>query len=204
MIRIFWALLAAFALTTGAQAQSSYKIKPGDVLSVEVLEDSSLNRQVLVLPDGQISFPLAGSVPVAGRSVGDVAGALTTALGSNFAAPPNVFVTVATLSKPTGGGGSVRALPRTIDVYGIGELKAPGRIEVKKDTTLLQYLAAAGGFTPYAATKRIQLRRNDPSSGKDYVYRFNYHAVTRGAQIQGDFRLMDGDVIIVPERRLFE
>ena len=209
MKRIFWALLVAFTLVTmagpEAQAQSSYRVKAGDVLAVEVLEDPKLNRQVLVLPDGRISFPLVGTVPVAGQSVGAVSETLTSALAPNFAAPPNVFVTVASLSEPRRRSrSSAPAAPETIDVYGIGELKAPGRAEIKVGTTLLQYLAAAGGFTPFAATKRIQLRRNDPSTGQDYIYRFNYRAVTRGAHIKGDFRLMDGDVIIVPERRLFE
>lgn len=203
MKRFFWTMIAIMVVATSAVAQSAYRIKPGDVLAVEVLEDANLNRQVLVLPDGRISFPLAGSVDVSGRSVGDVSGALAAALAPNFASTPSVFVTVTSLSTSRGGGGG-KTGPRTIDVFGIGELKNPGLAQVKRGTTLLQYLAAAGGFTPFAATKRIQLRRNDPSSGRDHVYRFNYHAVTRGAAIQGDFRLMEGDVVIVPERRLFE
>lgn len=202
MVRFFLTMmLAAVMLAGGADAQSAYRIKPGDVLAVEVIEDSSLNRQALVLPDGQISFPLAGTVPVAGKTLPEAASAISAALAPNFAASPNVFVSVASLRAPTASG---RRAPATIEVCGIGELNTPGCVEVKQGTRLLQYLAAAGGFTKFAATKRVQLRRRDPQSGAEHVYPFNYHAVTRGAKISGDYTLRDGDVIVVPERRLFE
>lgn len=52
-------LLPLLAVTTWAQ---DYKVRTGDVLQIEVLEDGTLNRTAIVLPDGQISLPLAGSV----------------------------------------------------------------------------------------------------------------------------------------------
>ena len=71
-------------------------------------------------------------------------------------------------------------------------------------TTLLQAIALAGGLDRFAATKRIQLRRTDPSTGQERLYLFNYNAVERGGAIQSMITLREGDVIIVPERRLFE
>ena len=64
-------------VANAAAAQSGYQIQPGDTLSVEVLEDPSLNRSVLVLPDGTISFPFAGSVRASGRSSSQVSDAIT-------------------------------------------------------------------------------------------------------------------------------
>ncbi len=59
--------ILAFGLAGAALAQGSdYKIRSGDSLSIEVLEDASLNRVLLVLPDGNVSFPLAGNVKAAG------------------------------------------------------------------------------------------------------------------------------------------
>ena len=58
----FLIALIATVFATGAFAQSGYQIRTGDTLQIEVLEDPSLNRSVLVLPDGTISFPFAGSV----------------------------------------------------------------------------------------------------------------------------------------------
>ena len=65
-------------------------------------------------------------------------------------------------------------------------------------------LALAGGLERFAATKRIQLRRSDPATGQERLYLFNFNAVERGAAIQSMITMREGDVIVVPERRLFE
>ncbi len=195
-------LVLCFALlwAVSASAQQGYQIKAGDQLSIEVLEDPSLNRQALVLPDGRISFPLAGSIIAGGRTTDDVRQQLSSALASNFASPPSVFVSVLALGQQANGTGS----RRTIDVYVIGEVETPGMIEVRRGTTLLQMLSQTGGFTRFAATKRIQLRRVNPQTKTYVTYPFNYRAVESGAQISGSTVLSNGDVIVVPQRRLFE
>ena len=54
--------LQAFAADTqqNTQTQSDYLIGPGDVLMVSIWKDESLTQEVVVLPDGTISFPLIG------------------------------------------------------------------------------------------------------------------------------------------------
>ena len=69
-------LVVTMVVATGAWAQS-YQIQPGDALRVEVLEDPTLNRTVLVLPDGSITFPLAGSVRAAGQSTDGLSSSLS-------------------------------------------------------------------------------------------------------------------------------
>ena len=201
MVKFFFGVFAALVFATASAAQSSYKVKTGDVLAIEVLEDPNLNRQVLVLPDGNISFPLAGTVPTSGRSIADVKAQITSALASNFAAPPTVFVSVASLGRSSGGSSSGSS---SITVYALGAMNGQGKIKITRGTTLLQFLAESGGFTQFAATKRIQLRRRDPQNGQEHVYTFDYNAVTRGGKIPGATTLRQGDVIVVPERRLFE
>ncbi len=194
MNRIVLALLAAVLAAPAAFAQSaSYRIQPGDQLAVTVLEDDTLNRQVLVLPDGRISVPLAGSVRAAGQSVEAVKKAIADRLTSNFAVRPSVFVSV------TG----VVEEEETFPIFVIGQVDAPGRVDVEVGTTLLQAIALAGGFDRFAATKRIQLRRTD-SAGQERLYLFNFKAVERGGAIQSMITMREGDVIIVPERHLFE
>lgn len=191
--------LVATLFAASAFAQSGYQIRPGDTLSIEVLEDSSLNRSVLVLPDGTISFPFAGSITAAGRTAGQVDAAITAGIAGNFASEPNVFVTVASLTQaPASSGGS------SISVYMMGEIAAPGQKSLRRGTTLLQALAETGGFTAFAAKKRIVLRRTDARTGQQSVSTINYKAIADGAAVGGDIVLRSGDVIIVPERRLFE
>lgn len=202
MIRFLIAAFLTVATTGAALAQSAYSIKPGDTLQIEVLEDPNLNRNVLVLPDGSISFPMAGTVRAGGRSVDMVGQTLSQEMADNFAIPPTVSVSVASLAPrgparaPTG--------PDLMNVYILGEAASPGRKEVLPGTTLLQFLAEAGGLSRFAAEKRIQLRRVDPQTRQETVYRFNYRTMGGEGSIRGTTVLAPGDVIVVPERRLFE
>lgn len=195
--RLFLIVIAVFWAVT-ASAQTGYRIKAGDRLNIEVIEDASLNRQVLVLPDGSISFPLAGAVRAGGQTTSALEQALASSLAPNFAAAPTVFVSVLAVAD------SGTQAARTIDIYMMGEVANKGRLEIERGTTLLQALAQAGGFTKFAATKRIQLRRTDPQTGTDVVFNFNYRALEAGQRISGQTVLSDGDVILVPQRRLFE
>jgi polysaccharide biosynthesis/export protein len=150
---------------------------------------------VLVLPDGSVSVPLAGNVQAAGRSVGAVESTIADRLASNFAVRPSVFVSVVGLAEE---------IVDTFPVYVLGQVGAPGLVEVEPGTTLLQSIALAGGLDRFAAARRIQLRRSDPSTGQERLYLFNYRAVERGGSIESMITLREGDVILVPERRLFE
>ena len=198
------ALMAVLALpvlligaTAGPAAAQGYQIRAGDVLRIEVLEDANLNRTVLVAPDGRISVPTAGSLRAAGNTVEGVQRTLTTRLEGNFAATPNVFVSIERLAEreprqPTG-----PATPRTISIYVMGEATRPGKIEVEPGTSVLQMFAEMGGFTKFAATKRIQLRQGDS------IRKLSYPNIEAGGAA-GRITQREGDVIVVPQRRQFE
>jgi len=194
MTRALLAVLAVLLAAPMALAQSAgYRIQPGDQLAITVLEDDTLNRQLLVLPDGSISVPLAGTIRASGRSVESVESAIADRLASNFAVRPSVFVSVVSVDETYG----------TFPVYVMGQVATPGMVEVEPGTTLLQAIALAGGLDRFAATKRIQLRRTD-ATGQERLYLFNFNAVERGSAITSMITLREGDVLIVPERRLFE
>lgn len=195
-IVVLFASVVIGILALPAVAQG-YRIQSGDTLRIEVLEDESLSREVLVRPDGRINVPLAGTLRAGGRSVEQVGEELARLLAPNFAFEPNVFVSLDTLNEPR------EPLRRTIDVFVIGEAGSPGRHTPERGTTLLQFFGEMGGFSRFAATKRIMLRRTD-KSGKETVYQFNYDAMLDGTGTGGATKLADGDVIVIPERRLFE
>ncbi|NOD65581.1 MULTISPECIES: polysaccharide biosynthesis/export family protein [unclassified Ruegeria] len=194
------ALVITMLATTWSWAQS-YQIQPGDALQVEVLEDPTLNRTILVLPDGSINFPLAGSLRAAGQSTNGLSSSLSSALASNFNAPPTVFISVASLAPPPLLGAQAATGP-TIDVFIMGEVNIPGKFLATEGTTILQVLAQAGGLTNFAARKRIELRRADSKTGVVNKYIYNYNG--SGGGIQGNTVLRTGDVVVVPSRRLFE
>jgi polysaccharide export outer membrane protein len=202
MFRILISWLVVMVTATVAAAQSEYLIRPGDTLSVSVLEDASVNGSGLVLPDGSINLPMAGVVIAGGRSVAQAGAAVSTALAPNFVTPPSVTVAVTGLAERAPARAAATA--RTIDVFALGEFNSPGKFAVAQGTTLLQFLAESGGMSRFAATKRIQLRRYNPATATENIYGFDYERVLSGGQGIGASRLIQGDVIVIPERGLFE
>jgi polysaccharide biosynthesis/export protein len=211
MLRTLLALILAVLLVPAAWAQSSYRIQAGDVLQMEVLEDPSLNRSLLVLPDGSVSLPLAGAISAKGKSVDTMRAAISSALASKFASPPTIFLSVGQLNPTTTAvAQAVAGLAATnvtssgmVSIYALGEVNKQGRVDVEPGMTLLQFLAESGGMTKFAATKRIQLRRANKKTGQETVYHYNFKAVQQGASAPV-IVLREGDVIVVPERKLFE
>jgi|TARA_R110002020_G_scaffold47754_3_gene136219 polysaccharide export outer membrane protein len=193
-------LLAIQSLPAEAQG---YSIRPGDRLRIEVLEDSSLNRTVLVGPDGRISFPTAGTLPASGRNIEAIQNAITQRLSGNFAVSPNVFVSLEGLAEIPEPAPAPVGPPPTVSIYVIGEAGNTGKLSLEPGTTVLQAFAVMGGFTRFAATKRVQLRRTDPNTNIETVYRLNYDQIEKGSRA-GLSVLQEGDVIVVPQRRLFE
>ena len=199
MTKVLLGLLMAVLLAPFALAQDSYKVRPGDVLQLEVVEDPSLNRSLLVLPDGTVSVPSVGAVSAAGSTIESLRSAIASGLAPSFASAPTVYLAVGQVA-PAGGSGSGGG---SIAVFVMGEVTHPGKMRVSKGTTILQFLAESGGLTRFAATKRIQVHRTDRKTGQETVYAYNYHAVQNGGS-STNIVLKSGDVIVVPERRLFE
>lgn len=189
-------LLCALFWGVSAAAQG-YRIQPGDVLEISVLEDSNLNRQVLVRPDGGISLPIAGNIRAGGNTVSAVERILTERLASGFSITPTVSVALTKLADEPDPNKS------DVSIYVIGEVNRPGEAKVDRGSTILQALAQAGGLSRFAAESRIQLRRIG-KDGREIIYLFDYAAVQRGARIEQNIRVRKGDTLVVPERGLFE
>lgn len=157
MMRMLIGLALCLPMLWAATAQAQeYRVRSGDRLTIEVLEDESLNRTIPVLPGGTITFPYAGSLQVAGQSPTAIGNRISQSLSGVLASPPTVFVSVAPLEPVP-----VPEQPEEmlINIYVMGEASSPGAKNVPPGTTFLQALSQAGGLTPFAATKRIQLRR---------------------------------------------
>ncbi len=193
---IFTALIGVLALCAifmaNAATAQDYRIGSGDTLRIEVLEDPSLNRTVLVAPDGKFTMPLAGSVRAGGQTIAAVQQALVAQLTPNFASAPNVYVALDRRRASTG-----TYVAPTVTIFVVGEAGNPGKLEVEPGTTVLQAFGLMGGFSKFAAVKRIQLHRGGT------IHLLNYKAIEQGAA-NGATVLAEGDVLVVPQRKLFE
>lgn len=198
------ATLALMVLTAStATAQNTYKIRNGDILRVEVIEDPSLNRTVLVSPDGRISMPLTGAIQAAGKSIEDIQRELAAGLTASFAARPNVFVAVERLAERRTVTPTPPAPDPTIEIFVMGEVGKPGKVTLAPGSNVLQAFAQMGGFTRFAASSRVQLRR-PAADGSEAMYTLDYKAIEEGRSNAGMTVLAPGDIIVVPQRRLFE
>lgn len=185
------AACALILLSSGADAaaQGNYLLRSGDTIAISVLEDPGMDQTALIRPDGRISLPIIGSVEAQGMTAEELQAMISKQLVASFATRPTVTVSLVATQDPE--------FP---SVYVIGQVGAPGRIEMQNPLTLLQALAMAGGPGPFAATQRISLRRTmlDGSA----VVMFDYDAIEQGTG--QDVSLEEGDIIVVPERGIFE
>lgn len=192
--RLIGLMLMIIAPSLRAQ---DYSIQPGDTLEVTVLEDPGLNRQALVRPDGRITLPLAGSVVAEGLTPEALEARIRTALSRDFVTPPNVTVSLVSLGER-----SAEEAEELATVYILGEVRAPGPYDFEPPLDLLQALALAGGPAVFAARNRIQLRRTTEQG--ESVTILDYDLIEDGATPGNRAALRNGDVIIVPERGLFD
>ena len=195
-MRILLALLMLAGFATAASAQA---IKLGDSLSISVLQDPKLDRQVIVDPSGQIAFPMAGHIRARGLTPQAVENILKAKLAPNYKDEDlDVTVAFASVAKPEPPEEDLK--PK---IFVTGEVARPGSYVVRQKTTLMQAIALAGGLGPFAAKSRLQVRRRT-AGGDETIFAFDYRAYEAGYDLEGNVTLRAGDVIIVPERGLFE
>lgn len=194
-MRILFFLLCLLAWVPGADAQT---LKTGDSLSISVLQDSKLDRTVVVDPSGEIAFPLAGHIRARGLTPQALEKILKAKLQGNYK-DENLDITVAVANSPK----DIPEEDLKPKVFVTGEVIRPGSYVVRQPTTLMQAIALAGGMGSFAAKQRIQVRRREPG-GDETIFMFNYRAYEAGADLEGNIRLRAGDVILVPERGLFD
>jgi polysaccharide biosynthesis/export protein len=184
ILRMVIVCLVVTPLCAGAQEAApvaDYIIGAGDTLNISVWKDESLTRQVVVLPDGKIGFPLIGQVTAAGKSVAD----LTKEIEQKLAR----FVPAVDLSVVVQQTGSMT-------IYVIGRVNSPGRFAISSDVNVLQALAMAGGLNPFAKRGDIKIFRE--VGGGTKVFYFDYDTVADGKDPRQNMRLKKGDVIVIP------
>jgi polysaccharide export outer membrane protein len=169
----------------GAQEETGesekYLVNAGDQLEISVWGEEELQVAVLVRPDGGFSYPLAGDLRAAGRTVTEIQDELTQRL-SRFI--PNSVVTVMV----TAIGGNV--------IYVIGQVQNPGSYVMNPQVDVMQALSMAGGTTAFADLNDIKILRR--SQNNQRVLTFRYNDVARGRNLQQNVLLEAGDVVVVP------
>jgi len=188
-------------------AAQSYILKPGDVVEITVIEDPGLNRRMLIGPDGNVAMPLAGTIDAGGRTLTDLQDFVRGRLRRHFVSPPSVTASLVSLGPGNisiqGEEGIEEA--QTGSFYILGEVQRPGKYDFDSEEPLdiLKVLALAGGPSTFAATRRIQIR--EPGENGETIRLFDYDAIEDGDAVgDASATIVNGTIIVVPERGLFE
>lgn len=190
-----WQAAVAWAAETEATGGSSnlsaapvaalpvgeYIIGPADGLEVMLWKEEDVSRKVQVRVDGRISVPLLGDVEAAGKTVDGLAKMLTE-LYSKVLEDPSVTVMLLE--------------GRSYRYYMIGKVKTPGEFRIDAPVSLLQAIARSGGFVEWAKTDDVLLVRK--GQGKQEILHFDYDAFVKGKNLDKNFEILPGDVIVVP------
>jgi polysaccharide export outer membrane protein len=159
-----------------------YIIGAEDVLYIHVWREDALSRTVPVRMDGNISLPIIQEIKAAGLTPLQLKEALTMKL-KEFIESPNVSVTVTEAN--------------SFKVFVSGQVRTPGVYRLRSETTILQIIPMAGGFTDWADQKKILIIRKE--NGKEKRITVNYKKIMKGGDPGSNVVLKAGDTIIVPD-----
>jgi len=183
MLRIitfsFLFLSAGFAVA--AESSDIYRLRQGDRVLISVWREETLQKEVIVLPDGSITFPLIGRVEVAGQSTPEVEQNLARKLKKYF---PEPIVTVVIV-----GIDGNRA-------FVTGKVMHPGSLIINGPITVIQAISIVGGFDKFADESSIKVIRE--SSGGQEVLRVDYKDIVSGKNVSTNIQLKAGDTLVVP------
>jgi polysaccharide biosynthesis/export protein len=162
-------------------ADTDYIIRPGDVLAVRVFQQENMSAKAKVRADGKISLPFLNDVSAAGLTPVVLSAQIQTAL-KQYINNPVVTISLEEV--------------RQLSIAVLGEVIRPGTYNLDAGGTVLQAVAAAGGFTNFAYKDVFVLRSQAPGAQPQRIG-FEWDKVSRGQGKGAIFLLKHGDVVVV-------
>lgn len=163
-----------------------YIIGPGDRLSLTIRDVELDREEVVVRPDGYVSFSILENVRASGLTPTELDVELTRQLSQYLRAPKIDVDVVEYRSKMVSLLGAIETLERGATRSG------QGRYELKGKMTVLDLILGAGGSTPDAQLESVQLIRGDES------FRLDLRRVLSSGEQQDNATLQGDDIVIVP------
>ena len=160
-------------------AYAAFRVGAPDVLTVVILPDPPILREVVVRPDGMISLDLIGDIPAGGRTTEEIAADIETRI-ARFKRDAAVTVTL----KET----------HSTAVTVFGEVRAPNTFPLVRETRVVEAIGQVGGETIFARTGRVRVIRS--GGGETAVYLVDLNAI-RGGDLSTNILLASGDIVYV-------
>jgi len=189
LLPLFFGGLLAMAQVPGgfSERDPRYRIQPSDVIEVQYRYTPEYNQNASVQPDGFVSLQLIGDVKLAGLTLDQARTAILTRAAARLR-DPDLAVSLREYEKP----------------YFVvaGEVRNPGRFELRGTVTAVEAIAMAGGFhAPDAKHSSVVLfRRISPEIGETKLLDLK-HAMNTPA-LEEDVTLRPGDLLLVPQNKI--
>lgn len=180
--------ILALLLIAGSASAADYRLGSGDVVKITVFDHPELKLDTRIDEQGQINFPLAGAVPVAGETAATAQKRIALALEKGgFLKNAQVNLIVDKY--------------RSQQISVLGQIKNPGKYSLEGPSTVTDLMAEAGGITLSGADTIILIHR--PQNGQSQQMEIDTRALYHDQQFAQDQQVRDGDVIFVPRAPVF-
>jgi polysaccharide export outer membrane protein len=166
----------------GKAHDDSFVIGADDVLAINVWKEPDISRSVPVRSDGKISLPLVGELQASGQTPSQLEKEIAVKLKS-YVSEPEVTVIVQEI--------------RSQRINILGMVARPGSYLLTNSMTVLDALAAAGGFRDFAKQKSVYVLRQN-GDGTQKRLPFNYKEVVQAKNSDQNVKLQPKDTIVVP------
>jgi polysaccharide export outer membrane protein len=167
-----------------AKTTTDYLIGEGDSLSISVWENPDLDQEVVVRPDGKISFPLIDEVAAAGYTVSELDDTITKRL-KEYIRFPDVSISLKQMAA-----GKVIVL---------GQVDFPGVYSIVGKTSILEVIALAGGLTPDSVASSVIVVK-DGLSENPVAQRLSINKAIHNPASKQNILLHSGDIVFVPKK----
>ncbi|WP_291327878.1 polysaccharide biosynthesis/export family protein [Desulfovibrio sp. UCD-KL4C] len=181
LLAVFFAMISSNSFAQ-IISKSGYRLGPEDIIEISVWGDKELVREVVVRPDGGVSFPLAGDLKAGGLTVDELRQEIEKHIVEYV---PNAPVTV------------ILRKVESPKVYVMGKVNNPKVLVLGQKLSVVQALAMSGGLSPFAASGSIKVVSRLPDGTQKSV-NFDYDEFADGSNLAQNVLLKPGDTVIVP------
>ncbi len=183
---LLWLLIGhlfmiSISVVNAAEVSQTYRLRQGDLIQVSVWGEDKLQKESVVLPDGSITYPLAGRVEVVGLTSVEAEKRIAEKL-KGYLPDPQVSVVITKIE------GNL--------AHVLGKVMKPGQVLMTGPMTVLDALSVAGGLDKFADRNNIKVLRNTPQGQK--AIPIHYDQLIRGEHLESNIVLNPGDTILVP------
>jgi protein involved in polysaccharide export with SLBB domain len=175
----------------GYVPDNTYRLRPGDQLSFQILEDRDPAKSLVVTDSGELDVPYIGRYAAKDKTCKQLVGELKPLLEQEYYFRASVILALDQASKDLG------------FVYVIGQVKNQGPIKITAGETLTagKAILQAGGFGDFANKKSVKVVRGNPGpGGEKQSFDLNMQDILERGMIERDLEVHPDDFVIVPAR----